>query len=105
MRKNRVGTSLSFIAFLLLLPNLQADTSPTSIGIRYTGADFEGRPGYQFQWTATPNATYLLQSTTNLAASNTWKTVDLVTSTNSQGLYEIKGRSIPENSVEYFRFI
>ena len=80
----------------------QAATSTT---IRYNGTDFEGRQSLQLEWTALYNATYLVQSATDLAAADAWQTVDLVTPTNDAGQYEIKASSLPESSSAFFRLV
>jgi YD repeat-containing protein len=92
-------------ATLLLVPDGRADAPPTSLQLRYTGTDFEGRRSIQLEWSALSNANYLVQSAVDLTAPVAWKTVDVVKPTNSVGQYEIKGRSIPENSVEFFRLV
>src|SRR5450759_5192741 len=71
---------------------------------RYSGTDLEGLPSFQLGWIAKSNATYLVQSATNLAA-DAWRTVAAVTPADAAGQYEIKGRSIPENSREFFRLV
>ena len=97
-----------FFAFaLVLLPavGLYADSPATALHITNTGRDTEGLPTYQLDWDAVSNATYLVQSATNLTAANPWHTLDALTPTNGSGVLEIKGRSIPENSVAYFRLV
>src|ERR1051325_11024923 len=92
-------------ATFLFTSGIRAETPPTSLNMRYGGTDFEGRSSFQLQWTALSNATYLVQSTTDLSPLVTWNTIDIVTPTNGVGQYELKGRSIPENSVEFFRLV
>ncbi len=99
------GLALTLTLVLLPAPSLRAGASGASGTIRYTGNDFEGRQSFQYEWTALSNATYLVQSATDLTSPDAWQTVDAVTPTNDAGQYEIKGRSIPENSAEFFRLV
>lgn len=91
----------------MLIPTfaLRAETTPTALGIRYNGTDFEGRQSFQLEWTALSNSTYLVQSATDLTSPVGWETLDAVTPTSGLGKYEIKGRSIPENSAQFFRLV
>jgi len=97
--------SLAIILFFSGLPMVFGDAPATRLTIRYTGTDFEGRAAFQLQWNAVPNANYLLQKTSSLAPGVPWETVDMLTPASSTGLTEIKGRSIPENSVEFYRLL
>src|SRR4051812_32412964 len=112
MRTNRwlpvscAFTMLIALAVMLLSTlSLRAEAPPTALHVSYSGTDFEGRKSFQLEWTALSNAMYLVQSAADLTSPVAWKTLDAVTPTNGVGQYEIKGRSIPENSVEFFRLI
>ncbi len=96
-----IFAALIFLAAL----NLRADAPPTKLNLRYTGKDFEGRQTFQLEWDAISNATYRIQRSGSIAPGVPWETVDLVTPVGGTGQREIKGRSIPENSVEFFRLV
>jgi len=81
------------------------DAPATLLSIRYTGTDFEGRAAFQLEWNAVSNANYLVQKTGSLATGTPWETVDIVMPSGATGQTEIKGRSIPENSVEFYRLL
>src|SRR6266571_4649628 len=105
MRKIPAGF---FLLVLLLFSSalaVLADASATSVSIRFTGQDFEGRTTFQLGWNAVSNATYQVQKTSSLAPGAPWETVDIVTPAGTTGQLEIKGRSIPENSVEFWRLV
>ena len=90
---------------LAMVPaRLRADATSVRTHIKWTSTGWESHQSFQLEWPARSNATYLVQSATNLA-SGTWQTIDVVTPTNGAGILEIKGRSIPENSVEFFRLV
>jgi YD repeat-containing protein len=89
----------------LAVPCAHAASPSTSVTIVNTGKDSEGLRTFQLQWTATPKAAYLVQSTTNLALAQSWRTVDVITPDTAQAQCTIKGRSIPENSIEFFRLV
>ncbi|HWX23148.1 MAG TPA: DUF6531 domain-containing protein [Candidatus Binatia bacterium] len=80
---------LTLLAFCAPRP-AGADAPPTTLGIRFTGTDFEGRQSFQLQWNALANATYLVQTTSNLTSSAAWQTLDTVTPGDSNGLYQIQ---------------
>ena len=101
----RALRALSVALTLLPAANLRADETSVRTHIKWTGTSWEGQALFQLEWAAWSNATYLVQSATNLAAAGAWQTVDLATPTSSAGMLEIKGRSIPENSAEFFRLI
>jgi YD repeat-containing protein len=112
MRTNRwlsvssTFTALTALAALLLsIPIALAAAPPTALRVTGGSPDFEGRQTFELQWTALSNATYLVQFATDLTPPVAWDTVDIVTPTNGVGQFEIKGRSIPENSVEFFRLV
>jgi len=92
---------------LALVPavNLCADAPPASVHILNSGLDSEGLRTFRLEWNAVSNATYLLQSRTNLGSGDSWRTVDAITPVSALGVCEIKGRSIPENSVEFFQLV
>ncbi len=112
MRTNRglpvISTLIALTALAATLSptfSLKAEAPPTALHVRYTGTDFEGRQSFQLEWTALSNSTYLVQSATDLTGPVAWETIDAVTPTNGAGQYEIKSRSIPENSAEFFRLV
>src|SRR5687767_11479240 len=96
-----ISAALIFLTAL----NLQADAPPTTVRIHSTGMDLERSPTYRLEWDSVSNATYRVQQSASLGTGALWKTVDIVTSVGGVSQYEIKGRSIPENSIEFYRLL
>ena len=90
----------ALLGLVLALP-----AAATSLHIAPTGNDTEGLQTFRLEWDAKSNATYRVQSASDLTSVVAWKTVDVATPANGAGRYDIKGRSIPENSVEFFRLV
>jgi YD repeat-containing protein len=85
--------------------NLQADAPPTNVRMQNTGLDTEGARTFRIEWDAVSNATYHVQRAGSLMPSTSWENMDLIRPVGGTGFLEIKGRSIPENSVEFFRLV
>src|SRR6267143_6953063 len=87
---SRLAVIFAPLVFLTAF-NLHADAPATTLNIRYTGTDFEGRQTMQLTWDAISNATYLVQSgnfgdTPGLSGGDmVWKTTDAITPTDSLG--------------------
>src|SRR5580765_2690993 len=73
----------AFIFGLALTPVacVRGDAPATSLTIRSTGTDFEGRQTFQLQWVAVSNATYIVQQLNNLSPGEPWVAIDKVTPT------------------------
>ena len=95
------GFSALVLAALLVTAS-GSSRAATSTTIRYNGHDFEGRQSFQIEWPAFSNATYLVQSATDLAAADAWQTMDLVTPTNEAGQYDVKAGG---TAAEFFRLV
>jgi YD repeat-containing protein len=90
------------VAIFLTALNVLPDVPTTNVRMQKTA---DSPQTFKLQWDAFPNATYLLQSRTNLGSGDSWRTVDAITPSTALGVCEIKGRSIPENSVEFFQLV
>ena len=97
---------LQFFATLLVLvatsPLLEAG-SLAKLTIQPEKGDRLGF--FQLSWESTPDFVYRLQSTTDLGNNVNWLFGDAVVADGTNTTLEIKGRSIPENSVEFFRLV
>ncbi|MDQ6630889.1 MAG: DUF1987 domain-containing protein [Verrucomicrobiota bacterium] len=94
-------------ASLIFLPtlNLQAEAPPTSVRIQNTGVDAEGMRTFRLEWNSVSNATYRVQKSGSLGPGALWKNLEAITPVGGTLQYEIKGRSIPENSIEFYRLV
>lgn len=66
----------------------------------------ESGPFSRLQWPAQPGVLYRLQTATNLAATGNhenWRFGDALVADSTNAVLEIRGRSIPNNSVEFYR--
>jgi YD repeat-containing protein len=94
------------LGLAILLPlRLRADAPPTAVRIVNSGVDTEGLPTFRLEWNAISNATYLVQSRTNLGTGDFWSTVDAITPSSALGVYQLKGQSIPTISVKFFQLV
>src|SRR3954470_23318238 len=75
---------------LILAPiaGLRADAPATSLTIRYTGTDFEGRQTFQLEWAAISNAAYVVLQLNSLPPGETWVPIDTVVPTDNAGSYQ-----------------
>ena len=93
-----------FIAWLcFVVLNLRAETPTTIVRLQNAGLDLERLPTYRLEWNGVSNATYRVLRSGGLGSGAPWQTLDVVTPASQNGQYLIQGRSIPENSVEFFR--
>jgi len=85
--------------------SLQAAAPPATVRLQNAGVDAEGLQTFRLEWNSVSNATYRVQRSDSLGSNALWKAVDVVTPVGGASQLEIKGRSIPENSVEFFRLL
>ncbi len=85
--------------------SLQAAAPPATVRLQNAGVDAEGLQTFRLEWNSVSNATYRVQRSDSLGSNALWKAVDVVTPVGGASQLEIKGRSIPENSVEFYRLL
>lgn len=94
--------SAAMLGLAVLAGTTDAATNvPVQLRIAFTGPSGSLTP--ELSWASQPGAVYKLQHRYSLGSDGAWETFEPVTAVSN--VTSLRGRSIPENSIEFFRLL
>lgn len=91
--KPLLRSALAAVLAVTAVASARADAPPAVTSIRYTGTDFEGRPGFLLEWDAMSNTVYQLQRRSGFESNTAWETFEVVVPTGNIGRYHHNGEA------------